>query len=268
MLPTLAIAFPAIDPVLVSIGPFSVHWYALSYVGGILLGWWYLHYVSKLEPAALSQKALDDIMVWVIFGIILGGRLGYVLFYNLPYYLEHPGDIFKVWQGGMAFHGGLVGVITAIYLLCVRHKLAFWPVIDRVACVTPIGLGLGRIANFINAELYGRATDVPWGVIFPGTTGPRHPSQLYESALEGWLLLLILYLLLRFTRARYYPGILSGCFLIGYGLARFTVEFFREPDVQLGYLAGGLTMGQLLCIPMIAFGLGLIAWAKKRSVRN
>ncbi len=254
-----AIVFPGIDPVIFSVGPFSVHWYAMSYVAGVLLGWWYLHYLNKIEPVVFTPKALDDIIVWAIFGIILGGRAGYVIFYNGPYYLSHPEEIGMIWRGGMSFHGGLLGVILAIILFCRRFKIKFWPTIDLVACVTPIGLGLGRIANFINAELYGRATDAPWGVIFPSSMEPRHPSQLYEAFMEGILLLIIMYLLVHFTKAKQKPGVLSGFFLVGYSFFRSIAELFREPDAQIGFISSfGFTMGQLLSFPMMLFGIYLI----------
>lgn len=263
-----AIAFPTIDPILVKLGPLTIHWYALSYVGGVLLGWWYLHKLNALKPPAFTPKALDDVMVWAIFGIILGGRLGYVLFYNADYYLSNPMQILHVWQGGMAFHGGLLGVILAIYLLCRYHKLQFWPVIDLMACVTPIGLGLGRIANFINAELYGRVTDVPWGIIFPGQTEPRHPSQLYQAVLEGLVLLGVMSFLVYCTSARLRPGFLSGCFLIGYATFRSISELFREPDAHLGFIIGSFTMGQLLSVPMFLFGGFLILRAMSLPKRQ
>ncbi len=263
-LPSLAIAFPNIDPILLEIGPFSVRWYSLSYVAGILLGWWYLHKLNAFEPPALSQKALDDIMIWAIFGVILGGRLGYVAFYNLEYFLAHPNEIIQVWKGGMSFHGGLIGVILAIYLMCLRNKIAFWPVMDRVACVTPIGLFLGRVANFINGELYGRVTDMPWGMIFPGDPFARHPSQLYEAVLEGLVLFIILSIAVRKSSIRLKPAMLSGIFLIGYGVARSTAEIFREPDAHLGFIIGELTMGQVLCIPMILLGVVLMLYSRMR----
>ena len=258
MFPALAIVFPAIDPVAFSAGPFSIHWYALSYVAGILIGWWYLHRLNSIPPYALTEKALDDIILWIVIGIILGGRLGYVFFYNSDYYFSNPQDILKVWNGGMSFHGGLIGVILAIYLLAKKHRLEFWRVIDLVACVTPIGLALGRIANFINGELYGRVTDVSWGVVFPGQEEARHPSQLYESFLEGFILLVIMALLVFFTNSRDKPGTLSGYFLIFYSLFRFSMEIFREPDAHIGFLQFGFTMGQLLCIPMMLFGIYLV----------
>jgi phosphatidylglycerol:prolipoprotein diacylglycerol transferase len=255
-----ALVFPNISPELVSFGPFVIRWYALSYVAGILLGWVLVHRLNRLPPPVLTQKALDDIIIWAIFGIILGGRTGYVLFYNLPFYLDNPSDILKIWHGGMSFHGGLIGVILAIWLFSRRYGLQFWRVIDLMAVATPIGLGLGRIANFINAELFGHPTDVPWAVIFPtDPLGlPRHPSQLYEALLEGALLLAIMLFFVRKDSIRGKPGRLSGIFLIGYGCMRAFVELFRMPDIQLGYLAGYFTMGQILCLPMVLFGIYLL----------
>lgn len=254
-----SLVFPAIDPVMISIGPLSIHWYAVSYIAGIILGIYYLQYLNKKPPQILTAKALDDLMIYAVLGILIGGRAGYVLFYNASFFAENPMEILKLWHGGMSFHGGLVGLITAIYCLCRKHALPFIPVADLIACVSPIGLMLGRIANFINGELYGRVTDAPWGMIFPnGGPLPRHPSQLYESALEGALLLGLLSLLALCTSARKKPGLLLGVFLLGYGIARGLVENFREPDEQIGFLFASFTMGQLLCTPMIVIGIYLI----------
>lgn len=249
------IPYPVIDPVLLEVGPFAIRWYSLSYIAGIILGWCYLVRINKLPIPAFPQKALDDIMIWVIFGIVLGGRVGYVLFYNLPYFADHPGDVLKLWQGGMSFHGGMIGTILAIYLLCRRHKIDFLPAMDRVAVVAPIGLMLGRLANFINGELYGRVSDVPWAMIFPGDPFARHPSQLYQAALEGLALLIILSIAVRFYSIRNRAGQLSGIFLMFYAMFRSFAELFREPDTQLGFIAGHVTMGQILCIPMFLLGL-------------
>lgn len=265
----MSIAFPNIDPVIIQLGPLAVRWYALAYVAGILLGWWYLIRLNKKDEV-LNKKALDDIIVWATLGIILGGRLGYVLFYNAEYYFTYPLEILKVWSGGMSFHGGLVGLLAAIYLLCCKEKLSFLRVMDLVACVAPIGLFFGRVANFINGELYGRVTDVAWGVVFPGGGElPRHPSQLYEALLEGLALFIIMVLLIAFTKIRKRPGALGGVFLMGYALSRSVVEFFREPDEQIGFLFHDFTMGQLLSAPMFLIGLVMIIWsirAKKHHV--
>lgn len=269
MLSTLALAFPQIDPVLLQIGPLAIRWYSLAYIVGILGGWWY---VRRLLPRterlvghpALSRKALEDVVVWIILGVVLGGRLGYVLFYQPAYYWEHPGQIFHVWEGGMSFHGGFLGVLVATWLFCKKHQFRFFRVIDLFACATPIGLLLGRLANFINGELYGRASDVPWAVMFPsGGMIPRHPSQLYEAALEGLVLFAVLAYFAWRTRALAMPRMMSGIFLMGYGLSRIIVEFFREPDEQLGFLFGGwMTMGMVLSLPMVALGLWLITLAR------
>lgn len=261
-----AIPFPMIDPVLISLGPFDIRWYALAYIAGIILGWWYLSKLNKKEPTILSQKALDDIIVWAVLGIIVGGRLGYVGFYNFEYYSKYPGDIIKVWQGGMSFHGGVLGFIFFMYLFCLRHKVAFLPLMDLLACVAPIGLFFGRIANFINNELYGTQTTMPWGVIFPGTDGmPRHPSQIYEALLEGALLFVLLRLLVSEDRFRNKAGFLSGAFLLGYAACRSIVEVYREPDHHIGYLFHFFTMGQILSIPMVFFGILLLFWTNNQK---
>lgn len=259
------LTYPQIDPILVEIGPFAIRWYALAYVAGVVLGYRYiLHLVAHWKSFALSKDARDNIIFAAILGIILGGRLGYILFYQFDYYFAHPLDVFKVWQGGMAFHGGILGVIIAFYIFARRYKLPYLSFMDTVACAAPIGLFFGRLANFINGELYGRVSDVPWAMVFPrGGPDPRHPSQLYEAGLEGIALFLLLYFISRFTNAHKRAGLLSGIFLIGYGMARFSVEFFREPDEQLGLLFAGASMGQLLCLPMIIAGIVLILCAKK-----
>ncbi|MCD6035868.1 MAG: lgt [Rickettsiales bacterium] len=264
----MAIGFPDIDPIIVSFGPFAIRWYALAYVVGILGGWWYIGKLNRREPQILSAKQFDDIMLWAVFGIILGGRLGYVLFYQPAYFLSNPIEILQMWHGGMSFHGGLIGTILATYLFSRKNKLAFWSVVDLLACATPLGLGLGRLANFINGELYGRATDVAWAVMFPmGGFIPRHPSQLYEAFLEGVVLFSLLAWLALKTRARMQPGFISGVFLVGYATARMIVECFREPDEQLGFLLGGnVTMGQLLSLPMLLFGIYLMQRAMRMKI--
>jgi len=259
-----------IDPVAIELGPLAIRWYALAYIAGLLLGWWYVRRLGEAPPAVLSGERTDDFLVWATLGVVLGGRLGYVLFYNPAYYLSHPAEIVMVWQGGMAFHGGLLGVIAALLLFCRRHKIAPLAMGDIVACAAPVGLFFGRLANFVNAELYGRpAPDLPWSMVFPSDPDqlPRHPSQLYEAALEGALLFVILAVLWRVPAIRRRPGSLIGVFLVGYGLARFTVEFAREPDPQLGYLFGWITMGQILSAPMILAGLGFLgfAWMRRRQ---
>lgn len=260
----LSLAFPAIDPIAISIGPIAIRWYALAYIAGLLLGWKYVVYYCTKTPNIMSKRDVDDLLFWATLGVILGGRLGYILFYNLDYYLDNPANILKVWQGGMAFHGGFMGVIVAVILFARKRNISILAVLDAAAVATPIGLFFGRIANFINGELYGRTTDVAWGFVFPnGGPEPRHPSQLYEAALEGLILFVVLFILSRKAFVRHRPGILGGTFVAGYGISRIIVEFFRQPDAQLGYLAGGITMGQVLSIPMVLAGIGCIVYALK-----
>jgi phosphatidylglycerol:prolipoprotein diacylglycerol transferase len=261
----LAIPFPDIDPVAFEIGPLIVRWYALAYIAGILAGWKYCQWLNRRPAGLVPQTALDDFLAWAVLGVILGGRLGYVLFYQPGHFLANPLAILEVWRGGMSFHGGLVGTAIALILFAQARRIPLLTLTDLVAAATPIGLGLGRIANFINGELYGRPTDVPWAVVFPaGGPAPRHPSQLYEAMLEGVALFLLLLVLVRVFEARKRPGLISGVFLLGYGAARIFAEFFREPDPQLGFLWGGATMGQLLTLPMMAGGLALLLIARRR----
>jgi len=257
-----ALPFPNIDPILIEIGPFAIRWYALAYVLGLILGWRYMLHLSRRLPGAISAIQVDDFLLWATLGVILGGRTGYVLFYNPVYFLNHPLQIFAVWQGGMSFHGGLIGVIGALILFCRLRRLPILRVGDILVCAVPIGLLLGRIANFINGELYGRASDVPWAMVFPNG-GPiaRHPSQLYEAFAEGLVLVLILWWMAHYTRAPQRPGLIAGTFLVGYGIARSSVEFFRQPDLQMGFIYDFVTMGQILSLPLIAAGLGLIWYA-------
>lgn len=270
LLSTLALAFPQIDPVALQLGPLIIRWYSLAYIAGILGGWWYCTKLTYRAAAisgsvALTPKAVEDIVVWIILGVVLGGRLGYVIFYQPAYYLDNPSQILHVWEGGMSFHGGFLGVLVATWLYVKKHGYKFFRAMDMFACVTPIGLFFGRIANFINGELYGRATDVPWAFVFPnGGPFARHPSQLYEAVLEGLVTILILGWLAYRTDALARPRLISGAFLICYGLSRIAVETVREPDEQLGFLFGGfLTMGMLLSIPMVLLGIYLIYVAKK-----
>lgn len=264
------IAYPVINPVLISIGPFPIRWYALAYIAGLVLGWAYAQYLVR-QPKLWGPRprpdaaCVDDLLVYSALGVILGGRLGYVLFYNSAFYLAHPLDIFQVWQGGMSFHGGFAGTVVAVYFLAKRRGLPVLRLGDVVCAVVPIGLFLGRIANFIKPELWGRPADVPWAMVFPGG-GPiaRHPSQLYEAALEGVALFLILNAAVRLGALRR-PGLVTGIFAIGYGVARIICEFFREPDPQLGFLFGGATMGMLLSLPLIAAGVLLILWTSRRK---
>jgi len=258
-----AIPFPMIDPVLFAIGPLAIRWYALAYLAGILIGWWHLKQLTSAAGDRVGPAPLDALINASVIGIILGGRFGYVAFYNLDYYLDHPGEILMIWQGGMSFHGGMLGMVAAILFVARRYAIPSLELGDLVAIVAPIGLFFGRIANFINAELYGRVTAMPWGMVFPGGgDAPRHPSQLYEAALEGLVLFLILRWFYR-RGARNHPGLLIGVFLTGYGLARMGVEFFREPDQQLGFLLGQITMGQMLSLPMVLAGVILIRFARR-----
>ncbi len=262
-----AIAFPAIDPVLLHIGPIAIRWYALAYIAGLVLGWRYLIWLAGKSDGRIKPIDADDFLVWATFAVILGGRLGYVLFYKPDYYFSNPSEIFKTWQGGMSFHGGLLGVFLATVWFTRKRKIPFLAFMDLAAVVVPIGLMFGRIANFINGELWGRVSDVPWAMVFPGAGPfPRHPSQLYEAFLEGFVLLAIMHFAWRNESWRARAGALSGTFLIGYGLARIVVEFFREPDAYLGFLFAGATMGQLLSVPMIVVGIGLIVYARKRPI--
>jgi len=258
------LTFPHIDPVLISIGPLAVRWYALAYIVGIIAGWIYARAIiasAKLwgGPAPLTVAAYDDFIVWITLGIILGGRIGYVLFYNFSHFREHPSEILQLWNGGMSFHGGVLGSVLATVLFALRRGISILSLGDVTLAVAPIGLFLGRLANFINGELWGRPSDVPWAMIFPtGGPLPRHPSQLYEAALEGLLLLAVLGVLVR-CGALKRPGLVSSSFAVVYGVLRIFSEFFREPDAQLGFFWGGLTMGMLLSIPLIVAGvIGLI----------
>tara|TARA_B100001121_G_scaffold236095_1_gene209727 strand:- start:910 stop:1731 length:822 start_codon:yes stop_codon:yes gene_type:complete len=264
--------FPEIDPVAIALGPLQVRWYALAYVAGLIGGWWLIRRQIRAGLSVLDSNQLDGLMNASLIGILAGGRLGYVLFYNPAAYLAAPLDILKVWEGGMSFHGGLAGVILAI-LWCARlYRLSPLAIGDEVALVTPLGLLFGRLANFINGELYGRVTDNALGIVFPGGGPlPRHPSQLYEAGLEGLLLLIIVWSMRRWQTAKGLGhGLILSCFLSCYGLARFGIEFVREPDAHIGLFAtdlfsDGLTMGQLLCLPMIAVGIfGLFRCSKLR----
>ena len=263
------IPFPAINPVLISIGPFAVRWYALAYIVGIIAGWFYARAIISSPklwggPAPLTVTDFDDFVIWITLGIILGGRIGYVLFYNFAHFAANPIEIPQLWNGGMSYHGGVIGCTVAIALFALRRDIAILSLADVTAAVAPIGLFLGRIANFINGELWGRPSDVPWAMVFPhGGPVPRHPSQLYEATLEGVVLFIVVAYLVR-SGALKRPGVVTGVFVLGYGAARIACEFFREPDVQLGFLWGGLTMGMLLCIPLMLAGIAILAVALKR----
>ncbi len=261
-----AIPFPSIDPVLFEIGPFVVRWYALAYILGLILAWRYVRFLATRSPKAATAEEIDDFLVWATLGVVLGGRLGYVLFYKPEFYADNPLAILQVWQGGMSFHGGLLGVAAAGILFVRRRKIDALAFGDLLACAAPIGIFLGRIANFINGELFGRVSDVPWAVVFPrGGPAPRHPSQLYEAGLEGMALLVVLFLVWRMEALRRRSGLLIGVFLIGYSVARGFAELFRQPDAHIGFLLGGTTMGQWLSAPMILAGLFLVFQAKPRN---
>jgi phosphatidylglycerol:prolipoprotein diacylglycerol transferase len=259
--------------VLIQLGPFAIRWYALAYIVGILLGWLYARAIIRNQklwggPAPMTVTDFDDFIVWVTLGVILGGRLGYVLFYNPAYFAEHPLEALQLWKGGMSFHGGFTGCIVAVVLFAKSRAIPVLSLGDVTCAVGPIGLLLGRLANFINGELWGRPADVPWAMVFPtGGPLPRHPSQLYEAALEGLLLLIVLAFLVRGGILRR-PGFIIGAFAVGYALTRSFAELFREPDPQLGFLWGGLTMGMLLSLPLLLLGIVLIVLALRRPPRN
>lgn len=265
--------FPDIDPVIFTIGPLAVHWYGLAYVAGILLGWLYARRIvqnaslwHKGTPA-FTPEQLDDFLLWAAGGIVLGGRIGYILFYDLGSVIENPIRAVEIWNGGMSFHGGLLGTTLAIIVFARKNAIPLWSLFDVVAAVVPIGLFFGRIANFINGELWGRLSSMPWAIVFP-TGGPfaRHPSQLYEAALEGLLLLSLLAYFVYRRKALKTPGLVTGIFVCGYAASRIFVEFFREPDAQIGYLAGGwLTMGMVLSLPMALAGIWAIARARRAA---
>lgn len=259
------ITFPQIDPIIFQIGPLAIRWYGMMYLLGFGAAYLLINHLSRMRSLDLSKDGASDLLFYGVLGVVLGGRLGYVLFYNPGQYLSRPLEIFAVWQGGMSFHGGLLGVVVATVIFCRRRKLPILSIGDILVTSATIGLGLGRVGNFINGELWGRVSDLPWAMVFPGAGRlPRHPSQLYEALLEGLVLFLVLYLL---HRRKVAEGVPFFCFFIGYGLFRFMVEFVRQPDVHLGFLWGGATMGQLLSLPMIFFGLaGLVYIFRFRAV--
>ena len=258
-----------LDPVAIDLGFFQIKWYSLAYLAGILIGYWYLTVLIRQPGAPMARRHADDFVFYATLGIIVGGRLGYVLFYN-PEIFAHPLDVFKLWQGGMSLHGGTLGVIIAIWWMTRNAGLSFLRMCDYIACCVPFGLFFGRLANFVNGELWGKVTDVPWAIIFPtGGELPRHPSQLYEATLEGPLMFAIMAFFFWRTRARYEPGKLFGVAALVYGAARFFCEYFREADAQLMEFAQrtGLHMGQWLTLPMLVLGLWLVVTAKGRRVR-
>jgi phosphatidylglycerol:prolipoprotein diacylglycerol transferase len=261
-----ALQHPNFDPVAFSIWIFDVRWYALAYITGLILAWLYCRWMSRLPPQRLKPVDFDDFLLWATLGVVLGGRIGYVLFYKPDYYLQNPLEVFFIWRGGMSFHGGLLGVLAAIGLFARSRGVSYFTLSDIIGAATPIGLCLGRIANFINGELFGRTTDstvVPWAMVFPqGGPIARHPSQLYEALLEGLLLFLVLHVMVR-RGALQRTGLVSGAFMIGYGLARIVAEFFRQPDDFLQFVLPHTTMGQVLSLPMVLIGVAIILWARK-----
>lgn len=257
-----------LSPIAFEIGPLVIRWYSLAYILGILGGWMLLGRMLERPGAPMTRRNLDDLITWCTLGVIGGGRLAYVIFYDPAKYIADPSAIFRLWEGGMSFHGGLIGTTLAMILFARSRKIKVFSMIDTIAAGVPVGLGLVRVANFINGELWGRITDVPWGMIFP-TGGPfvRHPSQLYEAALEGIVLFATLALLIFYGRKLKSPRFIGGAFITGYGLSRIFVEFFREPDAQLGYLYGGwLTMGMILSVPMVLVGLWALLTARNPEV--
>jgi phosphatidylglycerol:prolipoprotein diacylglycerol transferase len=262
-MPLFVIPFPAIDPVAVSLGPFAVRWYALAYIAALVIGWRYCLVLAARPPYLVRRQDVDDFLVWATLGVVLGGRIGYVLFYNPSFYFGHPIQALYVWHGGMSFHGGALGVTIAIILFTRARRILLFAFSDIITEAIPIGLFFGRIANFINGELYGRPSDVPWAMIFPnGGPVPRHPSQLYEALCEGILLFVLLFVAERLG-ARRRSGIVTGLFLVGYAAARMSGELFRQPDPQLGYLVFGTTMGQLLSVPVLIAGILIILWGRR-----
>ena len=262
----LALPFPAIDPILFELGPIAIRWYSLAYIAGLFLGCSYMGRLAKRMPSTLSPDNAMDFMTWATVGVILGGRIGYVLFYKLSFYIENPAQIAYVWQGGMSFHGGFLGVVLSGIIYTHRKKIPVLVFADLVACAAPIGLFFGRVTNFINSELYGRVTDVAWAMVFP-TGGPqlRHPSQLYEAALEGIVLFILVNALWRTEFVRGRPGFATGVFILGYAAARGTAELFRQPDAHIGFLSLGGTLGQWLSLPMVLVGIFFIVCSRKSS---
>jgi phosphatidylglycerol---prolipoprotein diacylglyceryl transferase len=264
-----SLSFPIIDPVALEIGPIVIRWYALAYIAGLMLGWRFCVFLTRRPPVFTTTEKLDDLLLYATLGVILGGRLGYVLFYKPAFFAANPLEIVMVWHGGMSFHGGFLGVVVAAYVFARRQGIPPLLLADLLAVAAPIGLFFGRVANFINGELFGRATDVPWAMVFPhGGPFPRHPSQLYEAGLEGLALFAIVAVAALATRARLRPGLILGLFLIGYGCARSVVELFREPDAHLGFIFGPVTMGQILSAPMVLVGIVALVAALRRPPIN
>lgn len=263
----MVINFPNINPVLLEIGPIAIRWYSLAYIVGLLIGIKYLRFINdKYNYLALSNELSERIITWLILGIIIGGRLGYVLFYYPTEYFNDPLEILKTWHGGMSFHGGLIGISLASYFFCKRYKLAFLKLTDLLCCAAPIGIGLGRVANFINGELYGRATNQAWGVVFLNQNIARHPSQLYEALLEGLVLFMILFLMTTRLKKAQAPGLLTSAFLLLYSLFRIIIENYREPDIDIGLIYQNFTIGQLLSLPILLTAIIILANRHKKEI--
>lgn len=261
------IQYPDIDPIALALGPITIYWYGLTYVGGLMFAWWLGKQRAQRPDSPIKEAQIDDLIFYAALGIIGGGRIGYALFYGSGSLLDDPLRVFRIWEGGMSFHGGFLGVVIAMWLLCRNHKIEFVGLVDFIAPLAPVGLALGRLGNFINQELWGRPAEVPWALVFPNDPSglARHPSQLYQFALEGVLLFVIL---LWFTRAPRPPWSAAGLFLLGYGIFRSTAEFFRQPDAHIGFDAlGWLTRGQMLSLPMIIAGAAIMIWAYRRGAR-
>lgn len=274
-MPVIVLPFPVIDPVLIAFGPFAIRWYGLAYLAGILLFWRYClaltgnPHIWGGKPAPVSRADIDDFVLWATLGIVLGGRLGYVLFYNSAAYIAEPAAILRLWDGGMSFHGGLLGAVFAMTVFAIRRKLPLLSFYDLIATSVPFGLFFGRLANFINSELYGRTTDVPWAMVFPtGGPLPRHPSQLYEAALEGIVLFIVLRILTHSFYSLTRPGLTAGLFIAFYGICRIAVEFVRQPDAHIGFIGGNLTMGIILSMPMVIIGLAFAIRAMRMPRRQ
>jgi phosphatidylglycerol---prolipoprotein diacylglyceryl transferase len=269
----MALNYPEIDPVALRLGPIAIRWYGLAYITGLILGWRYTVWLARQKQfngpgTRPTATDLDDFLFWAMAGVLIGGRLGIVFFYKPHEYLADPLSILRVWEGGMSFHGGILGVITALFLFARRRKISFFQLSDLIACAAPIGLFFGRLANFVNDELWGRQTDVPWAMVFPsGGPVPRHPSQLYEAGTEGLILFVLLAILAQRPAIRLRPALLSGLFLIGYAVARSFCELFREPDSYLGFIVGRISMGQILSTPMLIAGIAMIAYALRQPKR-
>ncbi|WP_207216263.1 prolipoprotein diacylglyceryl transferase [Candidatus Finniella inopinata] len=262
----LVLPFPNFDPVLVQMGPLKIHWYGLAYAAGIVLGWKYALYLAKRYVPTILPQYLDGFVTWIVVGIVVGGRFGHILFYDLSHYISHPVEILMTWKGGMSFHGGLAGAVIAAFIYCRRLRIPLFVFGDILTSACTIGLGLGRITNFINAELYGITTDLPWGVVFPNAGAmPRHPSQLYEAFGEGALLWIVLHQAWKIPGLRSQPGRITGLFFMGYGIVRFLVEYVREPEIIYAVAGCAITQGQVLSLPLIALGAW---WLRRQAKKN